>query len=146
MININDIGLCKALTLNGDDEVGHLVKIGENYFLSTAVTELHDNGNVKNAVNTLVQILPDTVCACTYMHDKYNQIVFEGDVLSPDNSDLLIYVYYDNIRGMFLYNTNRSAEEESKMESLNINELVVIGNITRHDNLREMFEDSDGDC
>lgn len=146
MINVDDIGLCKALTLRGDDEVGHLVKIGENYFLSTAVTELHNNGNVKNAVNTLVQIQPDTVCAYTYMQDKYNQLVFEGDVLSPDNSDLLIYIYYDNVRGMYLYHTNRSAEEESKMEPLNINELCVIGNITRHDNLCEMFADSDGDC
>ena len=146
MININDIGLCKALTLRGDDEVGHLVKIGENYFLSTVVTELHDNGNVKNSVNTLVQILPDTVCAYTYLNDKYNQLVFEGDVLSPDGSDLLIYIYHDHIRGMFLYHTNRTTEEESKMEPLNIHELCVIGNVTRDDNLREMFENCEGDC
>lgn len=143
MIRIDDIGLCKALTINGDDEVGHLVKIGENYFLSTSVTDFTKNGDIKNVVNTLVQIQPDTVCACTYMHDKYNQMVFEGDVLSPDDSDLLIYVYYDNIRGMFLYNTNRSAEEESKMESLNINELVVIGNVTRDDKIRDMFESAE---
>lgn len=143
MIRIDDIGLCKALTLNGDDTVGHLVKIGENYFLSTSITDFTKDGDIENIVNTFVQIQPDTVCACTYMHDKYNQMVFEGDVLSPDDSDLLIYVYYDNIRGMFLYNTNRSAEEESKMESLNINELVVIGNVTRDDKIRDMFESAE---
>ncbi len=146
MIKVNDIGLCKALTLDGNDEVGRLCQIGDSWFLSSNIIDLHENGNVKNSVNTLVQIMPDTVCAYTYMNDKFGTMIFEFDVLSsPYNTDLLIYVYYDSVRGMYLYHTNKSIEEESNMGPLNINELVIVGNITRNDKLCELFNDK-GDC
>ena len=139
MINCNEIGLCKALGLDGEEYIGRLLQTGDTWHLATNIIEVDENDNKKRVMFNSIQVRPETVCAYTYMNDKYNSMVFEFDVLSLDNSDLMIYVYFDTLRGTFLYHTNRTAAEEETMERLNINELTVIGNITRDEVLANKF-------
>lgn len=135
-MTIDDIGICKALDLEGNIIVGRLFQLDDRYYLYNSQFGINKAGNLSSSKLGMSQVRDDTICAYTYMRDVHKNKVFAFDVLKLIDEDKFIYVYWDEAMNMWLYITSWDSVNE---ESLNINELEIVGNMLFNDSFYVKF-------
>lgn len=138
-MTIDDIGIVKARSLHTDfPVVGRLTQIGDRYFVSVNDFSIGDSGNISKSLSSITQIDSDTVCAYTYQNDMHGEKIFNYDVLRIPETEKILYITWDDIRGAWVYITSWDSTHD---ENLNINELEHTNkNILYDDDVTSIFE------
>lgn len=137
-MTVDDIGIVKAISLDGLRTEGRLVQIDDNYYVSISDTSINESGNLSLGINRLVRVDPKTICAYTYQNDSYGNKIFNFDVLKIPGTDKLLYVTWDDMLGNWVY---FASWDNSHEEDLNTNELLsTFKNILYDEDVCKIFE------